>query len=135
MAAGRAQQARQARVLREMQAWLMPGGGNVPAFRNVTELTAWWTANRQRYDQYVCASICDSPRNPNLQPLGICGNITELTLRRAETGRHDGEISRAEMAAGSREPPLDHGQSKMLAGCSRSWLMGATLADIERTHR
>jgi hypothetical protein len=53
MAAGRAQEARQARVLREMQAWLMPGGGNVPAFRSVTELTAWWTANRQRYDQYM----------------------------------------------------------------------------------
>ena len=49
----RVQGARQTRVFKERQEWLKPGGGNVPAFKSVADMTAWWTANKQRYDQYL----------------------------------------------------------------------------------
>jgi hypothetical protein len=52
-AAGQVRDARQARVFSELQAWLKPGGGNVPAFKTVAEMTTWWLANRQRYDQFM----------------------------------------------------------------------------------
>ena len=44
---------RAARLLKEMNEWLKPGGGDVPEFRTVTDLQAWWQANRRRYDQYM----------------------------------------------------------------------------------
>ena len=45
--------ARAARLLKEMNDWLKPGGGNVPEFRSIPDLQAWWQANRQRYDQFM----------------------------------------------------------------------------------
>ena len=44
---------RQDRVFKELQAWLQPGGGNVPTFKSVNEMVTWWTANKQRYDQFL----------------------------------------------------------------------------------
>lgn len=44
---------RQARVFKELNQWLVPGGGNVPTFKSVNELVTWWTNNKQRYDQYM----------------------------------------------------------------------------------
>ncbi len=52
-AANRVQDARQARVFSELQAWLKPGGGSVPVFTNVNEMSTWWAANKQRYDQFM----------------------------------------------------------------------------------
>lgn len=51
--ANRVQGTRQSRVFKELQQWLKPGGGEVPAFKSVADMTAWWTANKQRYDQYL----------------------------------------------------------------------------------
>ena len=51
--ATRVQDARQSRVFRELQEWLKPGGGAVPAFKSVDEMVAWWAANKQRYDQFM----------------------------------------------------------------------------------
>jgi len=44
---------RQTRVFKELNQWLVPGGGNVPTFRSVPEMVNWWTANKQRYDQFM----------------------------------------------------------------------------------
>jgi hypothetical protein len=44
---------RQARVFKELNQWLVPGGGNVPAFKSVNEVVTWWTNNKQRYDQFM----------------------------------------------------------------------------------
>ena len=44
---------RSGRLLKEMNAWLKPGGGDVPEFHTVAELQSWWQANRQRYDQFL----------------------------------------------------------------------------------
>lgn len=53
MAAGHPDNERQSRLLHEMQEWLKPGGGDVPRFQSVGQLTTWWKANRQRYDQFM----------------------------------------------------------------------------------
>jgi len=45
--------ARSARLLKEINDWLKPGGGNVPEFHSPSEAQAWWQANRQRYDQFM----------------------------------------------------------------------------------
>jgi HEAT repeat protein len=44
---------RQARMLKEVQLWLEPGGGDVPQFRSMQEVLSWWQANRQNYDEYM----------------------------------------------------------------------------------
>ncbi len=44
---------RQARLLKEMQLWLEPGGGEVPKFRSVQEVLPWWQKNRENYDEYM----------------------------------------------------------------------------------
>lgn len=44
---------RQARLLKEIQVWLEPGGGEVPQFRSVQEVLPWWQKNRQNYDEYM----------------------------------------------------------------------------------
>jgi hypothetical protein len=45
--------ARQARVLKELQHWLEPGGMNPPQFRNVGELVDWWKVHKIKYDQWM----------------------------------------------------------------------------------
>ena len=44
---------RTGRLLKELNDWLKPGGGNVPAFKSVAELQTWWQANRRRYDTFM----------------------------------------------------------------------------------
>lgn len=44
---------RQTRMLKEIQLWLEPGGGEVPKFRSVQEVLPWWQKNRQNYDEYM----------------------------------------------------------------------------------
>jgi hypothetical protein len=44
---------RQTRLLKEMQLWLEPGGGDVPQFRSVQELLTWWQKTRPNYDEYM----------------------------------------------------------------------------------
>ncbi|MBL9114346.1 MAG: hypothetical protein JNJ83_05015 [Verrucomicrobiaceae bacterium] len=44
---------RQARMLKEIQVWLEPGGGEVPQFKSVQEVLAWWQKNRPNYDEYM----------------------------------------------------------------------------------
>jgi hypothetical protein len=44
---------RQNVLLKEMQVWLEPGGGEVPQFRSVQEVLPWWQANRKNYDEYM----------------------------------------------------------------------------------
>jgi len=41
------------RLLKELNNWLKPGGGNVPEFHTVADLQTWWQANRQHYDQFM----------------------------------------------------------------------------------
>lgn len=51
--ATRIQAPRQTRVFNELKAWLEPGGGELPTFRGVDDMVAWWSANKQRYDQFM----------------------------------------------------------------------------------
>ncbi len=44
---------REARLLKELNEWLKPGGGDVPQFHTVGEIRNWWQANHQRYDQFM----------------------------------------------------------------------------------
>ena len=44
---------RRLRLLKEMQVWLEPGGGDVPTFSDPKELLAWWEANRVNYDEFL----------------------------------------------------------------------------------
>jgi len=44
---------RQARFLEELQAWLEPGGGEVPRFQQVGELAQWWRTQLDHYDEYL----------------------------------------------------------------------------------
>lgn len=53
LAAERAQGTRQTRVLKELQEWLVPGGGEVPRFENVSQISAWWKTNQQHYDEFL----------------------------------------------------------------------------------
>jgi len=41
------------RLLKELNEWLKPGGGDVPEFKSVSQVREWWQANRQRYDQFM----------------------------------------------------------------------------------
>ncbi len=44
---------RRMRLLQEMQAWLEPGGGDVPQFATPEEALKWWEANRENYDEFL----------------------------------------------------------------------------------
>jgi|GEM_PF-1949461 len=44
---------RTARLLKELNNWLKPGGGDVPEFHTVADLQTWWQANRKNYDQFM----------------------------------------------------------------------------------
>jgi hypothetical protein len=45
--------ARSARILREVQAWLIPGGGEVPQFSNPSAVANWWSQQRKNYDEFM----------------------------------------------------------------------------------
>ena len=49
----KADPARKERLLKAMQEWLVPGGGDVPQFKSTDEATAWWIKNRTHYDEYI----------------------------------------------------------------------------------
>lgn len=42
-----------ARLLQELRAWLVPGGGQVPNFQNVSEMKTWWAATSRSYDSFM----------------------------------------------------------------------------------
>ncbi|MCB1090013.1 MAG: HEAT repeat domain-containing protein, partial [Verrucomicrobiae bacterium] len=44
---------RKQRLLKEMQVWLEPGGGDVPTFSDPKDLFEWWKANRENYDEFL----------------------------------------------------------------------------------
>jgi hypothetical protein len=44
---------RRLQILKEMQTWLEPGGGDVPVFSDPKDLLAWWEANRIHYDEFL----------------------------------------------------------------------------------
>lgn len=44
---------RSARILREIQAWLVPGGGEVPQFTTPAAVAGWWSQQRQNYDEFM----------------------------------------------------------------------------------
>jgi hypothetical protein len=37
----------------ELQEWLVPGGGKVPRFENVDQISAWRKTNQQHYDEFL----------------------------------------------------------------------------------
>lgn len=41
------------RLRKELQQWLEPGGGDVPQFRSVQEMAAWWKKTHTAYDQFM----------------------------------------------------------------------------------
>jgi hypothetical protein len=41
------------RLVKELQSWLQPGGGNVPTFKTAAEVGTWWTQESKHYDQYM----------------------------------------------------------------------------------
>jgi hypothetical protein len=41
------------RLLQELRAWLVPGGGKVPAFQNVSDMKNWWAATSRSYDSFM----------------------------------------------------------------------------------
>jgi hypothetical protein len=41
------------RLRKELQQWLEPGGGEVPQFRSVQEMAAWWKKTHTAYDQFM----------------------------------------------------------------------------------
>jgi hypothetical protein len=41
------------RLRKELQAWLEPGGGDVPTFRTVQEMALWWKKTHTAYDQFM----------------------------------------------------------------------------------
>jgi hypothetical protein len=45
--------ARSARILKEVQAWLVPGGGEVPQFSTPTAVAGWWSQQRKNYDEFM----------------------------------------------------------------------------------
>jgi hypothetical protein len=45
---------RQQRVLKELQLWLEPGGGDdVPKFTSMQQLALWWQSKKEAYDQWM----------------------------------------------------------------------------------
>lgn len=44
---------RVARLQKELQEWLVPGGGEVPQFRSLSEMAAWWRKTHTAYDQFM----------------------------------------------------------------------------------
>jgi len=45
--------ARSARILREVQAWLVPGGGEIPPFTGPSAAASWWSEQRKNYDEFM----------------------------------------------------------------------------------
>lgn len=45
--------ARSTRILREVQAWLVPGGGEVPQFPSTSAAASWWSQQRNNYDEFM----------------------------------------------------------------------------------
>lgn len=45
--------ARASRLLQELRAWLVPGGGKVPFFQNVSDMKKWWAATSRNYDGFM----------------------------------------------------------------------------------
>jgi hypothetical protein len=45
--------ARSARILKEVQAWLVPGGGEVPKFSSPQAVSGWWSQQRKNYDEFM----------------------------------------------------------------------------------
>ena len=45
--------ARSTRILREVQAWLVPGGGEVPQFPSTSAAASWWSQQRKNYDEFM----------------------------------------------------------------------------------
>ena len=41
------------RIVKEINEWLKPGGGEVPEFRTPADAAKWWAQNKQRYDQFM----------------------------------------------------------------------------------
>ncbi len=44
---------RQSQMLKVIPTWLEPGGGEVPQFKSLQEVTTWWLANRKNYDEFM----------------------------------------------------------------------------------
>ncbi|MCB1236558.1 MAG: HEAT repeat domain-containing protein [Verrucomicrobiae bacterium] len=44
---------RDARLLKELQSWLEPGGGDIPTFGSLDELNNWWRAQQENYDEFM----------------------------------------------------------------------------------
>jgi hypothetical protein len=40
-------------VLKAIQEWLVPGGGEVPVFKSIPEAVKFWEAQHQNYDEYM----------------------------------------------------------------------------------
>lgn len=45
--------ARSSRIMKEIQAWLVPGGGQVPQFTSPTAVAGWWSQQRNNYDEFM----------------------------------------------------------------------------------
>jgi len=45
--------ARTQRLLRELQQWLVPGGGEIPQFPTPNAVAGWWERHRTNYDEYM----------------------------------------------------------------------------------
>ena len=41
------------RIVKELNEWLKPGGGNVPQFQTGADLAKWWAENKKNYDQFM----------------------------------------------------------------------------------
>jgi hypothetical protein len=52
---------RRTRLLRELQGWLEPGGGEVPVFADPAELLAWWRVQRGNYDEFLLRTDLAEP--------------------------------------------------------------------------
>ncbi len=44
---------RQAVLLKELQEWLVPGGGTIPTFQSPGEMADWWRSNLVHYDEFL----------------------------------------------------------------------------------
>ena len=44
---------RVARLQKELQEWLVPGGGDVPKFNTLQDMAAWWQKTHQAYDEFM----------------------------------------------------------------------------------
>lgn len=41
------------RIVKELNEWLKPGGGDVPEFKTGADVAKWWTENKKNYDQFM----------------------------------------------------------------------------------